>query len=146
MPEEDFHLSERVRSRAHKPGASAPGWRAPPFPGALKGRRHFLIGSPDKLIASKISSSAHEISSSLPFVREVKTAGPYQTLVVTDPGAGRVVSQAIAESVWEDVVGTVNGDSSVLILTENFFFQRLVYERLKYFLTDGGENEVVELK
>lgn len=77
-----------------------------------------------------------------PFVRRVKQAGPYQLLLVTDPGAGRVVSQAIAESEWEDIVGTVDGDSSVLILTENFFFQRLVHERLKYFLTEGGEYEI----
>lgn len=70
----------------------------------------------------------------IPFVRAVKPAGPYQTLLVTDTGAGRVVAQAIDESAWEDVVGTIHGDSSVLILTENFFFQRLVYERLKYFL------------
>lgn len=74
-----------------------------------------------------------------PFVRAVKTAGPYQTLLVTDPGAGRVVAQAIEDSQWEDIVGTVNGDNSVLILTENFLFQRLVYERLKYFLGDVGD-------
>jgi transcriptional regulator of arginine metabolism len=79
----------------------------------------------------------------VPFVRGVKTAGPYQTLLVTDPGAGRMVAQAITESEWEDIVGTVNGDSSVLILTENFFFQRLVYERLKYYLSADGENGLV---
>lgn len=82
----------------------------------------------------------------VPFVRAVKPAGPYQTLLVTDPGAGRLVSQAITESAWEDIVGTLNGDNSVLILTENFFFQRLVYERLKYFLKATGENEIAELK
>jgi transcriptional regulator of arginine metabolism len=80
----------------------------------------------------------------IPFVRAVKPAGPYQTLVVTDPGAGRVVSQAIADSEWEDVVGTIDGDSGVLILTENFFFQRLVYQRLKYFLSSDEGREIVE--
>lgn len=79
-----------------------------------------------------------------PFIRKVKTAGPYQTLLVTTPGAGRVVAQAIAESQWEDIVGTVNGDDSVLILTENFFFQRLVHERLKYFL--GEDYNILEMK
>src|SRR4029077_13954627 len=68
----------------------------------------------------------------VPFVREVKPAGPYQTLLITDTGAGGVGAEAIAESEWEDIVGTIEGDRSVLILTENFFFQRLVYERLKY--------------
>lgn len=82
----------------------------------------------------------------VPFVRSVKPVGPYQTLLVTDPGAGRLVAHAINESEWEDVAGTIDGDSSVLILTENFFFQRLVYERLKYYLTVDGENEIVELK
>jgi len=77
----------------------------------------------------------------VPFVRAVKPAGPYQTLLVTDQGAGRVVCQAIADSGWEDIVGVIDGDSTVLILTESFFFQRLVYERLKYFL--GAEGEIV---
>jgi transcriptional regulator of arginine metabolism len=80
----------------------------------------------------------------IPFVRAVKPAGPHQMLVVTEPGAGRVVSRAIAESEWEEIVGTVEGDSGVLILTENFFFQRLVYERLKYFLRSDEEREIVE--
>ena len=77
------------------------------------------------------------------FVRRVRPCGPYQTLLVTDKGAGRVVAEAIERSEWEDIAGMVNGDSSVLILTENFFFQRLVYERLKYYLSDGGENELI---
>lgn len=77
------------------------------------------------------------------FVRSVKPCGPYQTLLVTDKGAGRIVAQAIAESEWEDIVGTVDGDSSVLILTSNFFFQRLVYERLKHYLSAGGESELI---
>lgn len=81
-----------------------------------------------------------------PFVRKVRQAGPYQMLLVTDPGAGRVVCRAINDSRWEDVIGTVDGDSSVLILTENFFFQRLLYERLKYLLSAGGENAIVELE
>ena len=78
------------------------------------------------------------------FVRKVKQAGPHQLLLVTNPGAGRVVAQAIEDSRWEDIVGTVNGDSSVLILTENFIFQRLVYERLKYFL--GEDNDIIEVR
>lgn len=77
------------------------------------------------------------------FVRKVRQAGPYQLLLVTNPGAGRVVAQAIEDSGWEEIVGTVNGDSSVLILTENFMFQRLVYERLKHFL--GEDNDIIEV-
>ena len=82
----------------------------------------------------------------VPFVQRVRQAGPYQLLVVTDPGAGRVVSQAITEAGWEEVVGTIDSDSAVLVLTENFFFQRLVYERLKYYLRADGANEIVDLE
>lgn len=82
----------------------------------------------------------------LPFLRRVKQAGPYQLLVMTEPGAGRIVSQAINDSDWEDVVGTIDGDSAVLILTENFFFQRLVYERIKYYARLDGRVEIIEGK
>lgn len=81
----------------------------------------------------------------IPFVRAVRTVGPHQMIIVTATGAGRVVAQTIDESRWEDVVGIVDGDSSVLILTENFFFQRLLYERIKYLLSSSGESTVVEL-
>jgi transcriptional regulator of arginine metabolism len=82
----------------------------------------------------------------VPFIQEVRPAGPYQLLLVTDPGAGRMVAQAISDAKWDDIVGTVDGDSSVLVLSENSFFQKLAYERIKYFMTDGGEYEVVELE
>lgn len=82
----------------------------------------------------------------IPFIRRVKQAGPYQLLVVTEPGAGRIVSQAINDSEWEDVVGTIDGDSAVLILTENFFFQRLVYERIKYYARIEEKTEILEPK
>ena len=74
----------------------------------------------------------------LGFVRRVKQAGPYQMLLLTDPGAAGVVAQAIDEAQWEDLVGTVAGDNSVLLLTENSFFQRLLYDRIKYHLVDEG--------
>jgi len=82
----------------------------------------------------------------VPFIRRVRQAGPYQMFIVTAPGAGRVVAQAIAESRWEDIVGIIEGDSGVLILTENFFFQRLVYSRLKHYLGAEEGYEIVDLE
>ena len=73
-------------------------------------------------------------------IREVRPCGPYQILLVTDTGAGRIVTQALNESAWEDVVGTVDGDSSVLILTENIFFQRTVYSKLKRYLSESEDS------
>jgi transcriptional regulator of arginine metabolism len=111
--------------------------------GAVRTRGHYEIPSWSEQEAGEGISPFRRV---VPFVRAVKPAGPHQTLLVTDPGAGRVVAQAIAESEWEDIVGTIEGDRSVLILTENFFFQRLVYERLKYFLGADGENLLVPLE
>lgn len=82
----------------------------------------------------------------VPFIRHVRQAGPYQLFIVTAPGAGRVVAQAITQSGWEDIVGILEGDSGVLILTENFFFQRLVYSRLRHYLGSEEGYEIVEME
>jgi transcriptional regulator of arginine metabolism len=80
----------------------------------------------------------------VPFIRKMNAAGPHQLLVVTDPGAGPLVAQAIEDGQWTDHVGTVSGHSSVLILTENFFFQKLVYQRIRYYLGIDWMGEVEE--
>lgn len=76
------------------------------------------------------------------FIRQVKPAGPYNLLVVTDSGAGPVVAQAVEDGQWPDLVGTVGGHSSVLLLTESFFLQKLIYQRIRYYL--GLENVALE--
>jgi transcriptional regulator of arginine metabolism len=80
----------------------------------------------------------------VPFIRKMNPAGPHQLLVVTDPGAGPLVEQAIADGEWPDLVGTVSGHSSVLLLTDNFFFQKLVYQRIRYYLGMDWKGEVEE--
>ncbi len=111
--------------------------------GAVRARGYYEIPSWSEEEATDYVSPFRRV---LPFLRRVKQAGPYQLLVATEPGAGRIVSQAINDSEWEDVVGTIDGDSAVLILTENFFFQRLVYERIKYYARLDGRIELLESK
>jgi transcriptional regulator of arginine metabolism len=82
----------------------------------------------------------------VPFIRRVKAAGPYQLLIVTDPGAGEVVAQAIEDDNWTDLVGTVAGYGSVLLLSDNFFTQKLAIQRLRHYLGSdwvGGDGEGV---
>ena len=74
----------------------------------------------------------------VPFIRKVNPAGPHQLLIVTDPGAGAAVAQAIEDDGWPDLVGTVGGHNSVLLLTDNFLFQKIVYQRIRQYL--GMEN------
>ncbi len=71
-------------------------------------------------------------------VRSVKTAGPYQTVLFTQEGAGNAVAAAIDESDWEDLVATVPGYRTVLLLTEHKFFQDLLLLRLKFFNDEYG--------
>ncbi|HWM90409.1 MAG TPA: hypothetical protein VN493_06545 [Thermoanaerobaculia bacterium] len=70
------------------------------------------------------------------YVREVKPAGPYLTLVMTQPGAGSLVAKAIEASRWGDVVGTVAGLDSVLVLTEDALDQKLLLLRLHHYAQD----------
>lgn len=82
----------------------------------------------------------------VPFIRRVRQAGPYQLFIVTAQGAGRLVAQAIADSEWEDIVGIIEGDSGVLLLTENFFFQRLLFERIRHYMNTTEGYEIVDME
>jgi len=70
----------------------------------------------------------------VPFIRKVNPGGPNLLLIVTDPGAGPAVAQAIQEDQWPDLVGTVDGHNSVLLVLDNFLFQKLVYQRIRHYL------------
>lgn len=70
-------------------------------------------------------------------VTEVRFAGPHLMLLKTQPGAGALVAQALDESEWDEVEGTVAGLNSVLILTHDAFFQKIVNVRLQGYLRDS---------
>lgn len=74
-------------------------------------------------------------------VTAVRLAGPNNTLLKTQPGAGNLVAQAIDQSEWEEVEGTVAGPNSVLILTHDAFFQKLLYTRLGGYLRDYNNED-----
>ncbi len=71
-------------------------------------------------------------------VRSVRTAGPYQTVIFTQEGAGAAVAAAIDASDWEDLVATVASYSTVVLLTEHKFFQDLLLYRLEFFRAEYG--------
>ncbi|MFL6293116.1 MAG: hypothetical protein ACJ759_19660 [Thermoanaerobaculia bacterium] len=75
------------------------------------------------------------------YVTQVKFAGPNLTLLVTQPGAGALVAQSIEESEWDEVEGTVAGLNSVLVLTHDAFFQKLLSMRLQGYLRNDGVDQ-----
>lgn len=72
------------------------------------------------------------------FIQTVKTAGPHQMLLVTEPGAGWLVAKAIELDNWDELVGTHASHDSVLLLTSHAFWQRILYDRLKFYLSKVG--------
>ena len=68
------------------------------------------------------------------YIRTVQTAGPHQMLVTTDAGAARLVARAVDQEKWPEVVGTLLGDDTFLILTKDIVFQKLLLLRFKKFM------------
>lgn len=136
---EQRELVERLRERGI-PATQSSISRDLKFLGAVRTQGYYEIPA---WVEEEESSPFRKVA---PFIRRVRQAGPYQLFIVTAPGAGRVVAQAIAESDWEDIVGIIEGDGGVLLLTENFFFQRLLYERIKHYLSSTEGYEIVDLE
>ncbi len=64
------------------------------------------------------------------FVREVKPAGPSLTVVKTTIGAAGSVAVAIDRAEWPEVVGTISGDDTIFIATQDVAAQKRLVERL----------------
>jgi len=65
------------------------------------------------------------------FVLEVRTAGSTLTVVKTATGTAQSVAVAIDESAWPEVVGTISGDDTIFIATDDGRAQRKLRERLR---------------
>jgi len=128
--EEQKDLVERLRERGIQATQSSVSRDLRDL-GAVRSKGHYTIPSWADEEEEEEESPFRKV---VPFIGEVRQAGPYQTLLLTVPGAGGIVAQAIDDAEWEDVVGTVAGVNSVLILTENIVFQKLVFQRLKWFM------------
>ena len=138
---EQQELVERLRARGIQATQSSIS-RDLKVLGAVRTRGYYEI--PDWI--GEEEEDASPVRKVIPFVRAVRQAGPYQLFIATSPGTGRAVAQAITEAKWEDVVGIVDGDSGVLLLTENFFFQRLLYARLRHYLSTDETYELKDLE
>jgi transcriptional regulator of arginine metabolism len=73
------------------------------------------------------------------FVLEVRAAGPSLTVVRTTTGTAQSVTVAIDKSSWPEVVGTISGDDTIFIATEDGKAQRKLISRLhEIFVPRGG--------
>ena len=65
------------------------------------------------------------------FVLQIKTAGPSLTVIKTTVAAAQSVAEAIDSSDWPEVVGTLAGENTIFVATENARAQRKLGERLR---------------
>jgi len=65
------------------------------------------------------------------FVTEVRTAGSSLTVVKTRTGAAQSVALAIDQAEWPEVVGTISGDDTIFIATDDGKAQQQLGKRLR---------------
>lgn len=65
------------------------------------------------------------------FVVDIKTAGSSLTVLKTTTGTAQSVAVAIDSSDWHEVVGTISGDDTIFIATDEPKDQKKLRERLR---------------
>lgn len=93
--------------------------------GVAKAGDHYILAPAEEpLPANHFSAVAN-------FVMAVRTAGDALTVVKTTTGTAQSVAVAIDKSDWPEVVGTISGDDTIFIATEDARAQRKLRERLR---------------
>jgi len=91
---------------------------------AKAGDRYLPPGVEDAAAANPFAAVAS-------FVVTVRTAGPSLTVVKTTTGTAQSVAVAIDEARWPEIVGTISGDDTIFIATDEARDQRKLRERLR---------------
>jgi transcriptional regulator of arginine metabolism len=90
---------------------------------AKAGDRYIVPSAEEALPGTHIEAIAS-------FVRAIRTAGPSLTVVGTTTGTAQSVAVALDRARWPEVVGTISGDDTIFIATEDARSQRELLARL----------------
>jgi transcriptional regulator of arginine metabolism len=93
--------------------------------GVAKAGDHYIVPASEDALAT------HHFAAIANFVVAVRTAGPSLTVVKTTTGTAQSVAVAIDRSNWPEVVGTISGDDTIFIATEDGREQRKLTTRLR---------------
>jgi transcriptional regulator of arginine metabolism len=91
---------------------------------AKAGDRYIVPSQEDRSPADPFAAVAR-------FVLEMRTAGPSLTVLRTMTGTAQSVTVAIDKARWPEVVGTISGDDTIFIATEEVRDQRKLTDRLR---------------
>lgn len=93
--------------------------------GVLKAQGRYLPPDAD------VTPAQDNFSTIARFVREIRTAGPSITVIRTSTGAAGSVAVAIDRASWPEIVGSIQGDDTIFIATEDGAAQASLRERLR---------------
>jgi transcriptional regulator of arginine metabolism len=83
------------------------------------------------ILPAETAGEANPFAAVANFVLQVRTAGPSLTVVKTAAGHAQSVTVAIDQANWPEVVGTISGDDTIFIATEDGRDQRKLRDRLR---------------
>jgi transcriptional regulator of arginine metabolism len=93
--------------------------------GVAKAGDHYIVpAAPEDALATDHFAAIAN------FVVAVKTAGASLTVLKTRTGTAQSVAVAIDKSAWPEVVGTISGDDTIFLATEDARDQRKLTNRL----------------
>jgi transcriptional regulator of arginine metabolism len=93
--------------------------------GVAKAGDHYIVPTADDAVPR------NPFAAVAAFVREIKTAGTSLTVVKTTTGTAQSVTVAIDKARWPEIVGTISGDDTIFIATDDARDQRKLVERLR---------------
>jgi transcriptional regulator of arginine metabolism len=93
--------------------------------GVAKAGDHYIVPQDANV------SAADPFAAVARFISDVRTAGSSLTVVRTTTGTAQSVAVAIDQSDWPEVVGTISGDDTIFIATEDAGAQRKLTSRLQ---------------
>jgi transcriptional regulator of arginine metabolism len=64
------------------------------------------------------------------FVRDLRPAGPWLTVIRTTAGAAQSVAIVLDRTQWQEIVGTLSGDDTIFVATHGAAAQRRLVARL----------------
>lgn len=81
--------------------------------------------------ANEVAVPSNRMALVAQFVVEAKTAGASLTVVKTTTAAAQSVAEAIDSAGWPEVVGTIAGENTIFVATEDVRAQRKLLDRLR---------------
>ena len=93
--------------------------------GVLKAQGRYLPPDAD------VSPAQSNFAAIARFVRDIRTAGPSLTVIRTLTGAAGSVAVAIDRANWPEIVGSIQGDDTIFIATEDGGAQQALLDRLR---------------